>query len=239
MKRDMSSVPQVADSTDVGSSMSDADVSQSTFSSPCCSDNETHISRKGTNEERSGAVLFTPAPQSRNQDYGKSLSLARAGTLLECQFLAQKSRHPMPMPTLVTECTPVSKYSIPPRHQEVALAAPPGLLSPMRRRKSKPSVQSMLDVDVSFSPATSFQRTRISSMEKARRGVDPLKVEPSFAMGLAKVGLDPFMPAKKRLPFFDGESSFNDNLRGLKPGMPLKKRVTAWLLTDPVEVTPR
>lgn len=218
VERNQCSVPHVGDSTDVGSS-SDAEVSHSSFSSLSCSDSERQIPRKGANDQQCCAVLFTPAPEARN--------------------------HPMSMPMLAAESTHASTHSVQPARQEGNFRAPPGLPSPIRRRKTKPSVQSMLattppqDVDVSFLPATPSRRTRAAIIEKAKRDGAPVKVEPSAAIGCTTVSLDPAMPAKKRLPFRDLGSSINENLRRLKPGMPLKKCVTPWLLEDPIKLAPR
>jgi hypothetical protein len=80
-------------------------------------------------------------------------------------------------------------------------------------------------------------------MEKARRHGVPLKVEPLIGNDLPSVPLKSILPAKKMLPFRDEVSdSFDQNLRKLKPGMPVKKRVTPWLLehSSPiVSVAPR
>jgi hypothetical protein len=72
-------------------------------------------------------------------------------------------------------------------------------------------------------------------MEKAKRDGVPVKVEPPIGKDLVAVPLNPALPAKKRLPFLnDVAHAVNDSVRKLKPGMPLKKRVSSWLLENPI-----
>jgi hypothetical protein len=78
-------------------------------------------------------------------------------------------------------------------------------------------------------------------MEKAKHDGVPLKVEPQIALDWPTASLNPAVPAKKKLPF-DVASSMDQSVRKLKPGMPVKKRVSPWLVEHPSAantVTPR
>jgi hypothetical protein len=80
-------------------------------------------------------------------------------------------------------------------------------------------------------------------MDKAKRDGVPVKVEVQHDSVFPAVPLNPALPAKKRLPFFeDVVISLDQSVRKLKPGMPVKKRVNPWLLESPcanVMSTPR
>jgi hypothetical protein len=71
-------------------------------------------------------------------------------------------------------------------------------------------------------------------MEKAKRDCVPVKVELQVDDDFAASQLDPALPAKKKLPFLDDVAlTIDEGIRKLKPGMPLKKRVSTWLLEGP------
>jgi hypothetical protein len=79
-------------------------------------------------------------------------------------------------------------------------------------------------------------------MEKARQEREPLKVammqEPAFTVH--KRRLHPEMPAKKRLIFAEGYpgASAQELVRQLQPWMPVKKRISPWLVAEPERVFP-
>jgi hypothetical protein len=74
-------------------------------------------------------------------------------------------------------------------------------------------------------------------MEKARRDGLPLKVQAHNEYAFGKMVLNPELPAKKRLPCFDGAKpmklGLEQNIQKVKPSLPVKKRVNAWLLEEP------
>jgi hypothetical protein len=72
-------------------------------------------------------------------------------------------------------------------------------------------------------------------MERASRDGLPLKVQPLNVSCFEKTAsaLNPELPAKKRLPRLDGDTPVEQNIRRVKPGVPVKKRVNAWLLEEP------
>jgi hypothetical protein len=269
-------VSQLEDSTDVGSS-SDAEMSQSSFVSPSCTDSELQVSAErvdvkhcrqsarfnsGKQASRSkgvasgritgnsggwcdhSTVLSTPAPlpvahfqNKESMDY-----LAPASVSAPPGLDLPKRGHCEPChltPTLAIESFDASTREAQPAYPADSFRSPPGLPSPMRRRKAKRIVaQSMLataplrNTDVACLPASPNRRIRIAIMEKAKHDGVPLKVEPQIALDWPTASLNPAVPAKKKLPF-DIASSMTQNVRKLKPGTPVKKRVDPWLLEDP------
>jgi len=72
-------------------------------------------------------------------------------------------------------------------------------------------------------------------MDQAKRDEAPLKVHMEAGIRAAK-NLDPARPAKKKPILADVALSSTKGFHKLKPGMPVKKRVTPWLLAEPISV---
>eukprot|EP00427_Karlodinium_veneficum_P002152 CAMPEP_0169156962 /NCGR_PEP_ID=MMETSP1015-20121227/54322_1 /TAXON_ID=342587 /ORGANISM="Karlodinium micrum, Strain CCMP2283" /LENGTH=298 /DNA_ID=CAMNT_0009227849 /DNA_START=83 /DNA_END=976 /DNA_ORIENTATION=- len=263
MEHKLHSAPREDDSTDVGAS----DASNSTFTSPCCTDSEMqsceerkerqhwqmnsnckarkqHDCLKGTllelkvgkpyGKEEHGTVVFAPAPQLEMCKNENTIQLAN---FLAPPGLCQKARNKPKesAPILATECADNSKCNGRAMQRNDTFRAPPGLPSPARRRRTKTfAIESMLatvpaDADVSCLPSSPNRRTRLAIMDKAKRDGVPVKVEVQHDSVFPAVLLNPALPAKKRLPFFeDVVISLDQNVRKLKPGMPVKKRVNPW-----------
>jgi hypothetical protein len=278
MEHKLHSAPREDDSTDVGAS----DGSNSTFTSPCCTDSEMQSgeerkerqrwqmnlnfkSRKQQNwakgtllepmvgkpygKDEHDSVVFTPAPQVEICKTENTIQLAN---FLAPPGFCHKARNKpkdKSAPILATECADNSKCHGRPIQRNDTFRAPPGLPSPARRRRTKTvAIESMLatvpaDADVSCLPSSPNRRTRLAIMDKAKRDGVPVKVEVQHDSVFPAVPLNPALPAKKRLPFFeDVVISLDQSVRKLKPGMPVKKRVNPWLLESPcanVMSTPR
>jgi hypothetical protein len=229
MEKKLSSMVGEDDSTDIGSSLSDADISQSTFNSPCCTDTETE-----------------------NERMRKVLELARLHKppgLPSPTQKASKAKDISP-PIFATECPDDSKRNAQPKYRKDSFNAPPGLPSPARRRRTRTAIefQSMLATmpspssEVSCLPSSPNRRARLAIIEKAKRDGLPVKVESQVGHDHATVPLNPALPAKKKLPFLDDLPISDQSMRSLKPGVPAKKRVSPWLLQSAdstVKVTPR
>lgn len=83
-------------------------------------------------------------------------------------------------------------------------------------------------------PPSPTKRARVAIMDKAKRDAAPLKVQMEVSLNLKTFSfvnslLDPLQPVKKR-PILD---DFDLDKQRVKPGEPLKKRVTPWLLEAP------
>jgi hypothetical protein len=175
VKHDCCLVPQADDSTDVGSSSSDVDMSQSSLISASCTDSELQDASDGVDVKHwsqtlrfkfgnkasqskgmvsepimdaafvhrdHGAVLFTPAPRpmanGRNQEPVDSMTLASIAAPPGWHVLNLEARKPRAlMPMLATESFSASTCTAQPNCRADSFRAPPGLPSPMRRRKSK------------------------------------------------------------------------------------------------------
>lgn len=162
--------------------------------------------------------------------------------------------------SLATACARPSRLQ-PDPSKPAGFHAPPGLLSPQRNRK--PKGQSVLSTSPKMPsprqsrkskslaersvlatapenllttphvlPPSPSRRMRSVILEKAKLEEAPLKVqmESEIYAQVLKTHLDPTEPAKKRL---NSEQSF----QALEP-FPVKKRVTPWLLEEPMRAFP-
>lgn len=228
MEKKLSSTVGEDDSTDIGSSLSDADMSQSTFNSPCCTD--TEMDKVQRHEVLELAKLHKPGLPSPTR-----------------RSAAPKAISP---PIFATECPDNSKRNAQPKYRKDNFHAPPGLPSPARRRRTRNAseCQSMLATmpspcsEISCLPTSPKRRARVAILEKAKRDGLPVKVESQFDNDFATIPLNPAVPAKKKLPFVDNLASSGQSMRRLKPGVPVKKHVNPWLLQSAdtiVKLTPR
>jgi hypothetical protein len=199
--------------------------------------------------------LFTQAPQAAarwgdRQSMDSPDAKFRAPPGLSSPAYQTRKLKDGAMSNFTTGCIDASQRLPQTSYRTDSFRAPPGLPSPTRRRKSKAiALQAMLataplpNADVLCLPTSPNRHTRISIMEKAKRHGVPLKVEPQIDNDLPIVPLKSALPAKKMLPFLNEvANSFDQSIRKLKPGMPVKKRVTPWLLehSSPiVSVAPR
>lgn len=122
------------------------------------------------------------------------------------------------------------------------------LVSPRRSRKPKASAaNSVLATAPENSmheshvlPPSPNRRARLAILNKAKVDGAPLKVQMEAQSDVAETKfvknlLDPTQPVKKK-PIL---ANFDQISHQLKPGEPLKKHVTPWLLADPFAAVPR
>jgi len=117
------------------------------------------------------------------------------------------------------------------------------LVSPRRSRKPKaPAANSVLATapensmhEAHVLPPSPNRRARLAILNKAKVDGAPLKVQMEAQSDVAETKfvknlLDPTQPVKKK-PIL---ANFDQISHQLKPGEPLKKHVTPWLLADPL-----
>lgn len=155
-------------------------------------------------------------------------------------FSPQRSRKPLLSPPKTPQRSrkPPSLLATVPKLPSQAPVASPS------RRNRKPKVASSQSVLATgpehllgqphVLPPSPTKRVRSAIIDQAKREAAPLKVqmESQVQAELRENVLDPMQPVKKRLP---------DSVQGLPkltPGMPAKKRVTPWLLEQPVRSMP-
>lgn len=112
-------------------------------------------------------------------------------------------------------------------------------LAPQTLLSTSPPLGSRAASPVSWLPKSPKKRVCAVFMEKAKQDGLPIKI--SMLHGSADIQkrtppLDPTMPVKKR-PIMSG-SVAQELLDRLKPGVPVKKRVTPWILAEPMRVFP-
>jgi len=256
------------DSTDIGSAMSsDADMLPSSgHCSPSWSDEDaseqgkrqSRGSLKQKLQQRGAALLKLTKPKGNFRCTSLETIMGTPAGMSEHPplFFPEEGAQ-------TTECfaTPGVQPSTPKPH---GFKAPPGLCSPQRRRtkgqsllatapklpsprrnrKSKvPATHSVLSTAPEHLlspshvlPPSPTRRVRSAIIEEARRDGAPLKVQMSSETTIKVLDnlLDPTQPVKKRLIITDSPQ----DLPKLTPGMPAKKRVTPWLLEEPMCTQP-
>lgn len=160
-----------------------------------------------------------------------------------------------------TDCTDAEASPVPMPKPD-GFHAPPGLASPKRSRKAKAvgeqpllatsprrrkaknigpvklvlatAPENLLD-EANVLPPSPTRKARTAILDKAKLNGAPLKVQMEghtnfTASKIVKKLLDPTQPVKKAPLLPDCDHWFEK----LKPGEPVKKRVTPWLLADPL-----
>jgi hypothetical protein len=109
------------------------------------------------------------------------------------------------------------------------------LLATLPEKDSTPSS------GASWLPSSPKRRARNAVIQKAKQDGTPLKVSMLHGgMDAPRKLLDPTVPAKKKPILQEAGPGVSTQyvVRSLEPGVPVKKRITAWLVVDPVRVLP-
>lgn len=119
-------------------------------------------------------------------------------------------------------------------------AVPPTTCTALPRKSLAVSLPAEPKAVLAYTPAppsSPKKRARAEFLAHAKQENVPLKVTlPEEVEALPHATLDPMLPAKKVPSYVEFAGTTEAALRGMMPGMPVKKRVPAFLLRDPPRV---